>query len=166
MKSLAIEPLSAAAFEPFGDVIETAGAEVRIINEGTTRRFHDLAAIDVAAEGGAPILSVFRAAARAQPIQIRMVESHPLASQAFFPLSQQDWLVVVCEDNGGEPALDTLRCFQATGWQGVNYARGVWHHPLLALAPSQDFLVVDRDGPGANLEERWFDHDPRVIEPV
>lgn len=166
MHTLEIEALTASAFAPFGQVIETAGAEVRVINEGTTRRFHDLCAVDALAEGGRPVMSVFRAASRAAPILVRMMERHPLASQAFFPLSEHDWLVVVCEDKAGAPDLNTLRCFRASGWQGVNYARGVWHHPLLVLAPSQDFLVVDRDGPGENLEERWFEEQARAIEPI
>ncbi|MFQ5566467.1 MAG: ureidoglycolate lyase, partial [Paracoccaceae bacterium] len=46
-----------------------------------------------------------------------------------------------------------LRLFRARGDQGVQYGRGVWHHPLLVLAERQDFLVVDRRGPGKNLEE-------------
>lgn len=166
MHTLEIEALTASAFAPFGQVIETAGAEVRVINEGTTRRFHDLCAVDVEAEGGRAILSLFRAARRPDPILVRMMERHPLASQAFYPLGGDDWLVVVCADKDGAPDLDTLRCFRASGCQGVNVARGVWHHPLLVLTPSQDFLVLDRDGPGDNLEERWFDDDARVIEPI
>ena len=41
----------------------------------------------------------------------------------------------------------------ARGDQGVNYATGVWHHPLLALEGVCDFLVVDRAGPGPNCDE-------------
>ena len=37
--------------------------------------------------------------------------------------------------------------------QGVNYGRGVWHHPLLALGGSCDFLVIDRSGPRHNCDE-------------
>jgi ureidoglycolate lyase len=32
----------------------------------------------------------------------------------------------------------------------------VWHHPLLVLNADCRFLVVDRKGPGNNLEEVWF----------
>ena len=116
-RALAIEPLSKQAFRPFGDVIELAGAETRLINKGTTRRFHDLAAIDVGAAGGAPVLSIFEAEARPRPIAIRMMERHPLGSQAFYPLSDHDWLVVVCE-GATAPDIATLRCFRAGGRQG------------------------------------------------
>ena len=46
-----------------------------------------------------------------------------------------------------------LCVFRATGAQGVNYRRGVWHHFLLSLAPDSDFLVIEREGPGDNCDE-------------
>ena len=147
------EPLTREAFAPFGDVIERADAQRLLINQGTTVRFHDLASVDVG-RGGHPLISIFRAEPRPTPIAIRMVERHPLGSQAFYPLAPRDWLVVVCR-GAAAPDPATLRCFRATGEQGVNYRPNTWHHPLLVLRP-QDFLVVDRGGPGDNLEEHWF----------
>lgn len=85
-----------------------------------------------------------------------MVERHPLESQAFIPLQNQSWLLVVGMP-GDEPDVSIWRTFRATGRQGVNYHRGVWHHPLLVLKQDQDFLVVDRGGPGENCDEVWFD---------
>lgn len=146
--SLTIQPLTRDAFAPFGTVIETDGAAHFPINEGTTTRFHALATADPGADGQA-ILSIFRGTARPVPIRIAMLERHPLATQAFVPLGGRDWLVVVAD----APRADALRCFRATGQQGVQYGVGVWHHPLLVLGPAQDFLIVDRAGPGENLEE-------------
>jgi ureidoglycolate lyase len=145
---LPIEPLTRQAFARFGQVLQTEGAQHFLINEGTTTRFDALAAVDPGADGRA-ILSIFRGTRRPAPIIIAMLERHPLGSQAFMPLSAHDWLVVVAE----RPRADALRCFLATGAQGVQYDSNIWHHPLLVLAPEQDFLVVDRQGPGDNLEE-------------
>jgi ureidoglycolate lyase len=155
-------PLTRDDFAPFGEVIETEGARHYPINEGTTTRFHDLASIDVASEGGTPLVSIFRATARPKPIRLWLMERHPLGSQAFFPLADHGWLVVVAQ---GDDPLDpgSLRCFAAHGRQGVNYRAGVWHHPLLVLEPAQDFLVIDRGGPGDNLEERRFPAGDPVI---
>lgn len=153
VRTLRPEPLTKAAFAPFGEVIETAGCLTREINEGFALRRHALAQVDVAAGGGRPIVSIFEATRRPSPVRIDMLERHPLGSQAFFPMSPDNWLVVVAE-GAGEPDLTTLRCFRASGRQGVNYAPGVWHVPVLILAERQDFLVVDREGPGANLEEQ------------
>ena len=76
-------------------------------------------------------------------------EDYPLPTNVTQAYDAADRLVVVAE----RPHADALRCFRATGLQGVQYAANVWHHPLLVLAREQDFLVVDREGPGDNLEE-------------
>lgn len=39
----------------------------------------------------------------------------------------------------------------------MNYRINACHYPLMALGEQSDFLVVDRDGPGNNLEEYFFD---------
>jgi ureidoglycolate lyase len=148
---LEIEPLTRAAFAPFGEVIETEGAVHFPINEGTAERFHDLARIDVGSGGGRPVVSIFISQPRPRPITIRMMERHPLGSQAFIPLQNQQYLVVVGEGKVRQPR--SLRAFLAKGPQGVNYHRNVWHHPLLVLERDSRFLVIDRGGDGENLEE-------------
>jgi ureidoglycolate lyase len=152
MTSLKIEPLTRSAFASFGDVVEMAEAHHYPINQGFTERFHDLARIDTATEGGETIVSLFRSQPRVFPFAITFVERHPLGSQAFYPLQNRDWLIVVAEA-GAPPSARTLRAFRATGRQGINYARNAWHFPLLVLDRDSDFLVVDRKGPGNNLEE-------------
>jgi ureidoglycolate lyase len=155
MKKLTIEPLTRAAFEPFGDVIELEGAKQIPINLGTTIRFHDLARIDVEDEGGRAIVNLFRGQPRLLPFEVKMMERHPLGSQAFLPLNDKPYLVVVAP--AGELDRSAVRAFVTSGWQGVNYAKGVWHHPLLALGEVSDFIVVDRSGGGVNLNEQDLD---------
>jgi ureidoglycolate lyase len=149
---LAVEPLTRAAFSPFGDVIEMEGAWHYPINQGFAERFHDLARIDTTPEGGETIVSLLRGKPRTFPIEITFVERHPLGSQAFYPLQKRDWLIVVAYPSI-PPSIKTLRAFRASGQQGINYARNVWHYPLLVLDQDSDFLVIDREGPGNNLEE-------------
>lgn len=140
---LAVEALHAEAFKPFGDVIQaTDSAKHFSINQGFAERFDQLAQVDVSEDGGQPAISIFKARARPLPLQLTMLEKHPLGSQAFMPLSGHPYLVVVAL-GGDSPDLSSLRCFSATAQQGVNYAKGTWHHPLLALQDG-DFLVVDR----------------------
>lgn len=152
VRELRPEPLIREAFAPFGTVIETDGAQAIPINQGTTLRYNALAEADPGPDGRA-ILSIFVGTQRSNPIDIAMLERHPLGAQAFVPLSDRPWLIVVAE----KPSVEHLRCFLASGDQGVSYKRGVWHHPLLVLEPNQAFLVVDRAGPGENLEEQELD---------
>ncbi len=162
MKTLTIEPLTREAFAPFGDVIETEGAKQIPINLGTTIRFHDLARVDVAEEGGRTLVNLFRGQPRALPFEVKMLERHPLGSQAFVPLSDRPYLVVVAPAGELDPAQ--IRAFVSSGWQGVNYAKGVWHHPLIALGEVSDFVVVDRGGEGSNLNEQMLEESLWLTE--
>lgn len=150
---LTAEALDAQAFAPFGDVIAPGqGGRHRTINEGFAERFDDLARLDTGRQGGRPVLSVFRARPRALPLRLRLVERHLLGSQAFMPLLPQRFLVIVAAA-GPAPSPMQLRCFMARPGQGVNYAAGTWHHPLIALDAGGDFLVVDRGGPLADGDD-------------
>lgn len=151
MKFLQIEMLTRDAFAPFGDVIQLEGAHHYPINLGTTERFHDLATVDVADEGGRPLINVFRGQPRELPFEVRMMERHPSGSQAFIPLEASPYLIVVALP--GRLVFENFRAFITEGWQGVNYARNTWHHPLLALGKVSDFVVIDRGGPGNNCIE-------------
>lgn len=151
MREMIPEPLTAEAFAPFGDVIEASTqAEQLAINYGMTTRFHDLARIDVADEGGQAIVSIFRGRPLTPPV-LRIFERHPVGSQAFTPLSGRPYLVAVAP--AGAFDVGAVRVFRAAPHQGVNYAKGVWHHFLLPLDAESDFLVIDRAGPGENLDE-------------
>ncbi|WP_233881456.1 ureidoglycolate lyase [Paraburkholderia flagellata] len=161
--TLTIEPLTREAFAPFGDVIELAGAKQIPINLGTTIRYHDLAKVDVTDEGGRTLVNLFRGQPRELPFEVKMLERHPLGSQAFVPLNDKRYLVVVAP--AGDLEVTQIRAFVSRGWQGVNYAKGVWHHPLIALDEVSDFIVVDRGGDGLNLNEQdlaeslWLTHE-------
>jgi ureidoglycolate lyase len=154
------EPLSTAAFAPFGDVIEMTARSPRLINEGTCERYDDLAPVDVLANNGRPLISIFRAEPRSLPFTVTSLERHPLSSQAFYPLDATPFLVVVATDGAG-PWSTRIRVFRAAGDQGVSYRRNTWHHALLALQRTSRFLVVDRGGPGENCEEAAV--EPAVI---
>ncbi|WP_338050726.1 ureidoglycolate lyase [Ramlibacter algicola] len=150
---LTVEPLEARAFAPFGDVIEAGrGAAPRTINEGFAQRFDALARLDVGRDGGQAMLSLFRAKPRPMPFQLRLVERHLRGSQAFIPYPPQRFLVVIAPP-GPAPTREQLRCFMASEGQGVNYAAGTWHHPLIALDDGGDFLVIDRHADDDDCEE-------------
>jgi ureidoglycolate lyase len=149
-RTLIPAPLTVKAFAPFGEVIEARGAP-RSINDGYTHRFHDLAPLDATAQDGRAIVSIFRTKPLALPATLRSLENHPLSSQAFMPLSGRPFLIVVAP--AGPFDASKLQAFVANANQGVNIRRSVWHHFNLALGETSDFLVIDREGAGDNLEE-------------
>jgi ureidoglycolate lyase len=145
------QTLTSENFAPFGNVIEVNdNAKNFTINDGFTQRYHDLAPIDVAEQNGRVLVNIFRSSPLEQPIGIKMMERHPLSSQAFIPMTQQPYLVVVAPKGDFDSSKITV--FLASGGQGVNYHKGTWHHYCLALHQISDFIVVDRGGKGENCD--------------
>ena len=145
-------------------MIETAGAEQRIINEGTTVRFHDLAAVDVADRGGTAAGQRVPRPAAAAPAHRHRDGAASARLAGVHPAGHAPFLIVVAPA-GPPPRAADLRAFVSDGRQGVNYAKGVWHHPVIAWQRPTDFLVVDRGGPGDNLVEiRITGERPQLVE--
>lgn len=160
MREIRAEPLTAEAFAPFGEVLEVTGAPDKVINEGWCDRYHDRAALDFG-PGGRAGISIFRARPRSLPYECAMLERHPEGSQAFLPMAQMPWLVIVAPDESGRPGAP--RAFLPGPGQGVNFRRGTWHGVLTPLAEPGLFAVVDRIGDTANLQEYFLDESFVVI---
>ena len=160
MKILHSEPLSKAPFAPFGQVIESDGAQHYPINAGNCERYHDLARVELAGHAARPLISLLHSRGFALPFTFTLVERHPLGSQAFYPLSAAPFLVVVAPDENGTPG--TPRAFLTGPGQGVNIAINTWHGVLTPIGPDADFLCVDRGGEGRNLEEYTYAEAWRV----
>ena len=156
-RTIRAETLTADAFAPWGEVLETAGAPDRIINEGRCGRWHDRARLDAAPVG----VSLLRSGSVRLPYAFRLVERHPLGSQAFIPMTEHPFLVIVAPDEAGVPGRP--RAFLTAPGQGINLARGAWHGVLTPLADPGLFAVVDRCGEGPNLEEYRWDADWTVV---
>lgn len=161
-RTLELQPLERDSFSPFGDVIEMAGSHHFSINNGATERFHDISQIVGDPADGHTAISLVRSQPLPSPLRIEVLERHPLASQAFIPQDDQPFIVVVAP-RGDDIDLDDIRAFVADGKQGINYHPGVWHHSLLALAPSQDFILVDLITPKPNCDEHYFDSDEQLL---
>jgi len=146
MLTIKPQPLTREAFAPFGDVIQIEGSNHFEINSGYTTRIHDLIDIQLGGESARAQFSFFLG--RPRPLEIKMLEKHPLGSQAFYPIEDKRWLVVVAS----APEPESVCAFWASGRQGVNYHQNVWHHPLLVIEPQQ-FVIIDRGGDGHNCDE-------------
>ena len=153
-RAITARPLTREAFAEFGDVIDTDWANHYPINGGMTERYHDLAGIEAIGRNARVLISIFHGKPYTFPLELKLVERHPLGSQAFMPLGGRPYLVVVCHGTPGDPGEP--HAFVAGPGQGVNYPRNRWHAVLTPIGEPQDFLVVDRGGDGVNVEEHHF----------
>ncbi|MDC0489487.1 MAG: ureidoglycolate lyase [Amylibacter sp.] len=149
---LQTQPLTTNAFKAFGEIIDATGEPDKIINQGLCGRYHNLAQLDFTT--GKAGLSVFNAEARSLPFKLEMMERHPEGSQAFIPMHQYPFLIIVSHDKNGVP--DTPISFISKPGQGINIFKNTWHGVLCPLHSPGLFAVIDRIGEGPNLEEHWF----------
>lgn len=159
MEKITASTATAEAMAGLAELIECTGAPDKLINQGLCGRFHDLAALDIV--DGTAGISLFRSEVFSLPFRLEMMERHPLGSQAFIPMSDHGFLVVLAEDDAGRPGAP--RAFVTAPGQAVNIGRNVWHGVLTPLGGTGLFAVVDRIGEGSNLEEHWFDTAYEVV---
>jgi ureidoglycolate lyase len=155
-----IEPISAAAFAPFGDIIALKSSPDQMINQDMCGRHHDLAQLAFT-DGGTAGISLFDATPRDLPYTLTMMERHPLGSQAFLPMHEHEFLVIVAPDDNGKPAAP--RAFLTAPHTGINIHINTWHGVLTPLKAPGLFAVIDRIGDGTNLQEHWFEEVYTVI---
>lgn len=154
-------PMDEAAFAPFGDVLDCSGEPDKIINQGKCGRYHDGAELDFG-DGRAGV-SLFSAERREFPYMLDLVERHPLGSQAFVPMSEHPFLVIVAPDENGKPGQP--QAFVTKPGQAINFRRNTWHGVLTPLHDPGLFAVIDRIGDGDNLEEFWFEQPFKITAP-
>ena len=153
-------------FSPFGELLMCEGAVTYACNQGRATRYHDLLKnIDVSEGVGRVGLSIYKSTPSSIPFKIEVMERHPLGTQAFIPMTmdpESRYLVAVAP--AGEFDKNKILAFIVNGQIGVNYKKGVWHLPIVALDTDMDFLAVDRIGVGINCDETCFFPGELIIE--
>ncbi|UWQ18418.1 ureidoglycolate lyase [Jannaschia sp. M317] len=143
------EPLTAAAFAPYGTVIACGTGEARRINADMCTRWHDRCRPDV---DGPASISLFDAIPRTLPYRLDLIERHPKGSQAFLPMTEHPFLVIVADAPDSAP-----RAFLTAPHQGIQFHRGTWHGVLTPLQAPGLFAVIDREATADNLDEHHYD---------
>ena len=149
-------------FSSYGDLITTEDVNPIDINEGYAKRFDNLANLNTSKDEGEKLISIFSALKRSFPMKIDMMEKHPLGSQAFIPMKQTTFLVLVAPE-GNKPDPNKIEAFIVPPQIGVNYNLGTWHFPLIATE-DMNFLVVDRKGSGDNLVIEYLDKEEIILK--
>ena len=130
---LILEPLTAAAFAPFGEVLAAPDEPGRVYVEAAlaNRRAH-----------ARPSLSFSTRLPATLPIDSTTMERHRHSSQSFVPMDAGRWLVLVAPNGAdGGPDMTKARAFLARPDQGVTYGADVWHHPSTVFDRAARFAI-------------------------
>ena len=154
--------ISRSNFNTYGDLISTNDIHPIDINAGYAKRFDNLADLNTSKDSGKTIVSIFSALKRTFPMQIDMMEKHPLGSQAFIPMKETTFLCFVAPQ-GESPDINKIQSFIVPPKNGINYKPGIWHFPLISTEDT-NFLVIDRKGSGENLIIYNFNKEKIILE--
>ena len=140
MMFLKAEPLTSAAFLPFGEVIECLRIPGRTYFEDALANLRPKARPSISLTVKAPLAAL--------PLRSTTMERHEFSSQSFIPQEGGRWLAIVAPHAaGGGPDMARARAFLARPDQGVTYGANVWHHPFTVLDREARFVIVMwRDG--------------------
>ncbi len=147
MRTIKAEPLTAAAFAPYGDVLEAPAEFGRLYCDTSLSNGRPQARPSLSIAHVKPVEAV--------PLQAVMMERHEFSSQSFVPLEPVRYIVLVAPKAAdGGPDVSAARAFLATGQQGITYRQDVWHHPMTVLdRPARFAIVMWLDG--GNKDEEF-----------
>lgn len=152
---LKIEPIDAAAFMPFGQLIPP-----RPPGQGRQELFEELQNERASAR---PRLSMATVEPKALPLTAVQMERHVHSSQVFVPVDSAGYLVVVAPHGAdGMPDLGKIRAFRVPGDTGLNYRADTWHHPLSALERTGRFAILTFVD-GTSADEQFVDLPQEVV---
>ncbi|NMM09507.1 MAG: ureidoglycolate hydrolase [Polaromonas sp.] len=162
MPRLACRNVTAENFAGYGAVIDIRRATAEFINEGTTKRYPDLAEFDSSGDVARPTIGIYLANARTFPLWIVKLERHLQASQVFIPMGMHRFVVVVAPGRAS-PEWQHAAAFVTSPGQGISLHRGTWHHGLIALNDADRFAVIEGKNYRMDTQEhmaakgRWLD---------
>jgi len=149
-------------FAAYGDLISSDNIKPIDINAGYAKRFDNLANINTSRDGGKTIVSIFSTLKRTFPMKIDMMEKHPLGTQAFIPMKETNFIILVAPP-GDKPEISKIESFVVSRGIGINYKPDIWHFPLISTE-NMNFLVMDRKGTGDNLIIYNFEKEKVILE--
>ena len=157
-------PLAVEAFRPFGRVVSAGLQAGSSANQGTAVRFDFTCELISTRPGAKPNLAVFQSRPKTLPFDVGLLERHEFSTQVFIPMVVSRYLVCVAPTRAdGAPELDGLTAFLCGPGQGVAYAPGTWHHPMVALDTLAEFsMLAWEDGSAGDCEVRQLGLTVRV----
>ena len=156
-----IQTITKNNFSLYGDLITIRNKKSEDINNNTTQSFFDLANIEILGDNKNSRLNIFCAKKRIFPLNIDMLEMHPLSSQVFLPMSKCDFLVLVTPANI-KPDLNKIEFFKVSNGDGINFKTNVRHFPLISIQDAK-YITIDKKDAEKNIKIYKFNENEKFI---
>ncbi|MDR3493789.1 MAG: ureidoglycolate lyase [Ancalomicrobiaceae bacterium] len=138
MIEIAARPIDAAAFAPFGQIVDCPDGQGRVNFAATVENRRPAARTN---------LACVRPPVTDLPVTVDRMERHPFSTQAFLPLDVSRYLVIVAPTKDGGPDAAGIIAFTVPAGIGISYLPDVWHCGMLLLdRPGTLAMLVHEDG--------------------
>ena len=134
MRRLVVSNLNQKEFSSFGVVLNGADAQPRL---NFVVPFEDVRS------SARANLALIQAPRVALPIVVDMMERHPFSAQAFLPLQDTTYLVIVARSGAdGFPDLASAIAYVVPAGLGIAYHPNVWHVGMSAISGTGHFAMM------------------------
>ncbi|MBM9466476.1 ureidoglycolate lyase [Nakamurella leprariae] len=152
------EPVTAAAFAPFGEVLSLGDTEQLPIDYYSGRNsIHGPVVLQC---DETPEFIMFKVGLRGG--EIRYLERHHGMTQTFIPLGGDPFVSVVAAPDvelvDGFPDFRQVRAFLVPGDAVLNIHRGTWHEPPFPTREGQMFVLSSSPGVTKGLQTALDEH--------
>ncbi len=160
-----VEPLSPAAFAPFGEVVGPSATEAVFLGPD-----FQLWRTSFGVEGD---IELMFARYHHKPMRFHRMERHLQVTQSFLPLGGGRSVMVVAAPTGAKdpenvPRPEDVHAFHLDGTQGVLLWKGTWHalDRFPVSPPHTDFALITGLDTQRELEKQALDGTPPRLTQV
>jgi ureidoglycolate hydrolase len=161
VRRVAVEPLDAATFSPFGSVVEPGKTDDSTLNRAPGHMAYMWVhqQLDYPKQ---PFIATCRYHFRGA--RCEYLQRHPASTVVLIPLDARPSVIWVAADRAGDPDLATARAILLDGRRGVVVNPGIWMRYAYPILDTADFAYISaRDDPEDDIERRDLERDDRVV---
>jgi ureidoglycolate lyase len=161
VRRLAVEPLDAAAFAPFGSVVQPGDADDPTLNRAPGHMAY-MWVHQQLQYPKPPFIATCRYHARGA--RCEYLQRHPASTVVLIPLDGKPSVVWVAPDRDGAPEIDRVRAVLLDGRRGIVVNPGIWLRYAYPVLDTADFAYVSaRDEPEDDIERRYLERDDHLV---
>jgi ureidoglycolate hydrolase len=161
VRRVAVEPLDAAKFSPFGSVVEPGETDDSTLNRAPGHMAY-MWVHQQLEYPKTPFIATCRYHFRGA--RCEYLQKHPASTVVLIPLDAKPSVIWVAADRVGEPDLANARAILLDGRRGVVVNPGIWMRYAYPILDTADFAYVSaREDPEGDIERRYLERDDQVV---
>jgi ureidoglycolate hydrolase len=161
VRRVAVEPLDATGFRPFGSVIEPGGADDPTLNRAPGHMAY-MWVHQQLEYPKPPFVATCRYHFRGT--RCEYLQKHPASTVVLIPLDAKPSVIWVALDRDGEPDLAGARAVLLDGRRGLVVNPGTWVRYAYPVLDSADFAYISaREDPEDDIVRRFIERDDNVV---